>query len=200
MNCIKYLGVFIDDLLNWKYHIDYVCKKVSPVIGVLYRIRDLIPKTVLTKIYYSMIQSCFQYCIESWGSAYVTNLKPLLLLQKKAVRIITFSSWNEHTENLFKSLNILPLIKLYQLNICIMVFKEIIGYGNINVKFGFVKYENQYNTRYSTNYNLNLYRYNTNFGRKSLLYQGAKLFNSLPLEVKNIKSLYSFKKAVKLCL
>ena len=36
----KYLGVYIDDKMTWKYHIEKLCKKLSSVAGIIYRIRN----------------------------------------------------------------------------------------------------------------------------------------------------------------
>ena len=47
---IKFLGVFIDDLLNWKFHIRYKSKVISRNLGILHRIKKLYP-FVLEKLY-----------------------------------------------------------------------------------------------------------------------------------------------------
>ena len=47
-----------------------------------------------------------------WGNNYQSNLKPTVTLQKKAIRIITFSKPDEHSESLFKRLELLKLIDL----------------------------------------------------------------------------------------
>jgi len=53
-NC-KYLGVFIDEHLNWKVHIDYVYKKTLRFAGVFYRIRDVISFGCLKKLYFAFV-------------------------------------------------------------------------------------------------------------------------------------------------
>ena len=35
---------------------------------------------------------------------------PVIVLQKKVVRMITFSHYNDHTSNLFRDLNVMRLI------------------------------------------------------------------------------------------
>ena len=44
---VKYLGVLLDSHLSWKYHIDNVALKVSRIMGVIARVRDLVPFTTL---------------------------------------------------------------------------------------------------------------------------------------------------------
>ena len=36
--CVKYLGVYLDNKLSWKTHIDKLCKKVSKVCGMIYKL------------------------------------------------------------------------------------------------------------------------------------------------------------------
>ena len=79
----KYLGVYIDQFFNWSKHIDSICKKIAPVIGILSKVRYLLPFYILRQLYYALIYPHISYCIEAWGSTYQTHLNQLVLLQKK---------------------------------------------------------------------------------------------------------------------
>ena len=104
-NSLKYLGVIIDYKLNWTQHIDHVKKKISKGIGIMYRAKNYLSKLSMRKLYYSYIYPYFIYCIEVWSISPHTHLKSLLLMQKKIVRIMTFSSYYAHTAPIFKDLN-----------------------------------------------------------------------------------------------
>ena len=52
---IKLLGVEIDDKLNFTSHISNICIKASQKVGVLLRLRNLIPCKAKLKIYKSSI-------------------------------------------------------------------------------------------------------------------------------------------------
>ena len=88
---IKYLGVLIDCHLNWKQHILCISKKISRSIGIMYKLRNFMNTKLLKNIYYSLIYSYLVYGIETWGSACETELKKILILQKKAVRMMTYN-------------------------------------------------------------------------------------------------------------
>ena len=89
---IKYLGIMIDSCLNWKAQIDKVSKSMSRAIGLLYKIRPFVDKKNLKMLYYSLVYPHLIYAIEVWGSADHSSLDRLLVLQKRIVRLITFSN------------------------------------------------------------------------------------------------------------
>ena len=62
------------------------------------------------------------YCIESWVNTNC-HLDPLFVIQKRILRILTFSSYDVQSESLFKHTNILPIYKLVHYRIGIMMYK-----------------------------------------------------------------------------
>ncbi len=106
---IKFLGVLLDENLSWKPHINYVCKKISKSIGVIYRARFNLSKSTKLSLYYTLIYPYLIYCNTIWSSTYVSNLKRLQILQKRIVRLLTSSSFLAHTAPLFKKLKILDI-------------------------------------------------------------------------------------------
>ena len=122
-NSLKYLGVIIDHKLNWTQHIAHVKNKVSKGNGIMYRARSYLTKNSLKKLYFSYIYPYLTYCIEIWGISPQSHLNPLLLLQKKIIRIMTFYSYYAHTDPIFKDLNILTIDKLVVHRIGIAMYK-----------------------------------------------------------------------------
>ena len=119
----KYLGIIIDVKFNWIEHITYIKNKISKAIGIMYKARQYLNKSSLVNLYYSYVYPYLTYCIEVWGCAYPTHLQCLFLLQKKIIRIITFSHYLAHTEPLFMSLEILPLEKIFYHRCGLMMYK-----------------------------------------------------------------------------
>lgn len=66
---IKYLGIVVDEQLNWKSHINQLVGKLSSIIGILTRTNKLFPRKVLMMLYYSLIYSSLTYGIVLWGSS-----------------------------------------------------------------------------------------------------------------------------------
>lgn len=191
----KYLGVYLDEHLNWKQQVAHICRKISPIIGIMSKARWLLSKTILISLYYSLIHSHISYCIESWGSAYATTLQPLVVLQKKAIRIITYSPRLANSEPLYKALEILPIRKLYFTNVCSLVFKEL--HHITNVSLGLQKSVNTYATRGSKRYVLRVSTIHTNYGLQSFSHNGPAFYNLLEPETQEIMLFPKFKRSVK---
>ncbi len=121
--CIKYLGILIDSNLNWKSHIGYIVKKIKRGIKVLSKLRYFTNIDILKKLYYALIEPFLVYGIIAWGNIYETILGPLLILQKRALCIMTFSKSDEHSSPIFKTLNLLKIHDLVSLNIAVFMYK-----------------------------------------------------------------------------
>ena len=115
----KFLGVFINEKLNWNDQINQVISQVSKSCGTMYRIRLHVPRKILRKIYMALIQPYLIYCISLWGSSLNSALMTkLFILQKKCVRIVAGKTAKEngifqHTKPIFRSLKILTIFNLY---------------------------------------------------------------------------------------
>ena len=121
---VKFLGVFIDENLSWKFHINHICKKVSKSTGVIYRSRFLLSMKTKLSLYYTLIYPYLTYCNVVWSSTYVTNVKRLFLIQKRLVRVLTNADFTAHTAPLFYRLNLLDIYKITSyilLNLCIAI-------------------------------------------------------------------------------
>ena len=99
---IRYLGIFIDSHLNWKSQVTYIVKKINRSIGVISKLRYYLNRITLINLYNALIYPFLIYGIIIWGNTYPTTTHPLLVLQKKATRIMTFSQLDAHTNPLKK--------------------------------------------------------------------------------------------------
>ena len=115
----NFLGLTIDEHLNWKSHIQKVSNKVSRLIGVLNRLKKFVPQTVLGILYNALILPHFQFSILARGF----NPGRLNKLQKMAIRVITNSKYNAHVELLLKMLNLLRLTDIFKINLLKKFYK-----------------------------------------------------------------------------
>ena len=99
-DCLKFLGLFIDSKLHvtWRNHIDYLSKIIARNIGVINRIKICFPSSVLISLYNTLILSYLNYGILAWGNCSTSNLHKLLILQKRALRIINFVDFYAHAD------------------------------------------------------------------------------------------------------
>ena len=72
---IKYLGVLIDDKLNWEKHISFISSKISRNTGVFFKLRHYLSPSQLRQLYYTLIYPYLSYAITAWGTSTKTNIK-----------------------------------------------------------------------------------------------------------------------------
>jgi len=111
----KLLGVTIDDKMTFDSHVKILSGKIAKSLFCIRRVKNFLPIKSLTTLYYSMIHPHFLYCINLYGCTSNKNIDLLFKKQKQAVRCLTNSTFRQHTNPLFKSLCILPLKKLIEL-------------------------------------------------------------------------------------
>lgn len=115
----NFLGFTLDEHMKWNKHVDKVSNKVSRNIGILNSMKHFLPLPTKKLIYNSLIASHINYGILVWGY----TLGRLEKLQKKAVRIITLSKYNAHSEPILKKLKLLKLRDILDLQTLKFYFK-----------------------------------------------------------------------------
>ena len=101
---IKYLGVLLDNSLDWKYQIRAVSLKVSRGLDILKYAKKFLPLSALASLYTSTIESHFRYCCSVWGCAGTTEINRLQKLQNRAARIVVNSSFDTPSNQLIEKL------------------------------------------------------------------------------------------------
>ena len=123
---IKYLGMTIDEHLNFKSHINIMNAKLKRANNLLALSRHYLPRNILKQVYYAQFHSHLSYGCQVWGQS-TNNINQTLSLQKKAIRLMTFSHKDAPTNPLFKDLQILQLNDIIKTNNVIFVHKTING-------------------------------------------------------------------------
>jgi len=193
VNCVKLLGKHIDKDLKFNTHITNLCKKASRQINTLKRMSKYLNIQVKQKIYQSFILSNFNYCPTVYHQCSTEGTKKLEKLNERALRFVNndfVSSYKEllntskqtslhlvrtkaTAELVFKVLNSSapPLSNIFTIKNTYYTFR------NIQIlempKFKTIKY-----------------------GRNSIGYQGAKIWNSVPNAIKTFQNFTDFKNAL----
>ena len=107
----NFLGITLDDHLRWNKHIDKISNKMSRNIGILNCLKHFLPISTKLTIYNSLILSHINYGLLLWGY----SCKRVETLQKKAVRTISLSKYNAHTEPVLKHLKLLKVCDILKL-------------------------------------------------------------------------------------
>ena len=186
---IKYLGIKIDTSLTFVKHIAHISSKISKTIGIFYKLRYIIPEKSLINLYYSLIYPYLIYCNTIWGKASETFINQLFLLQKRLVRIITNSEFLAHSDPLFHRTKILKIKDIYTYLIAIEAYKKN-TVSNIN------HLDHSHNTRNRDIFAIPNYR-RLQISQRSLTYAIPTVWNTIPNDLKNVRSLNTFKKRLK---
>ena len=197
---VKFLGVLLDETLSWRSHLVELSKKLVRSVSIFYKLRHYVALDTLISIYYALFYPFLTYGIVVWGATYENLLKPALISQKKVIRAITFSEPTSHSSPLFADLKILKLGDIYQLHISSFAFECLHDIAPAQFKDFFrpIPSIHSYNTRGATRGDFFLVRKNTlQYGIRSISYNGVRIWNNIPSEIRNSTSVTSFRKKFK---
>ena len=111
----KYLGLVLDKHLTWSAHINILKIKLGRANGLSSKLRYSALQNLLITIYYAIFASHPSYVSQIWGQSKNQIINEVVILQRKAMRIITFNNQFALDEALFKELKILPFHEMIQM-------------------------------------------------------------------------------------
>ena len=110
VNQFNFLGINFTSTLSWKNHQSQICKKLSRAVGILKRLKNMVPSTVLLNIYNSLFLSHISHSVLVWGH----KSDRIFKLQKKAIRLVFKCKYNAHTSAIFKRNKLLKFEDVYK--------------------------------------------------------------------------------------
>ena len=190
---VKFLGVFIDNRLNFLEHSRHISRKISKSIGIIYKLGKFLDSDILEMLYRSFVFPYLSYGIEIWHGSSANVHKPVNVLQKRACRAIFKLSYDSHTSTYFKQMDSLKLSDLYTFQIGVMMYKTLFMSQNNNIfdNLQTLGSLHDYGTR-----NRELFvipKYCRSMTQRSFIYRAASLWNSLPISLRQSTSLNLFK-------
>ena len=124
---VKYLGVRLDEHLNWKHHTSEIAIKLQRVCGALSKLRHYIPLKLLLNIYHAIFSSRMHYACQIWGLRDNSTCHRILTLQKLALRLITFNAPRSPSNPIFSNLGILKFFDLVEVLNILFVHQHLNG-------------------------------------------------------------------------
>ena len=196
----KFLGTWIDDLLNWNVHVKRLKAKLKSGLGMMRRANQYLSPKAKRTLYYGQVHSNLSYGISVWGTMISKQSKrELFNIQRKCVELIH----NNKGIDCFSLAKIPTLDQLIVLEQCKIGFKLCThqlpeGLTELlltNHEKQSIQKTHSYCTRSKNIPNrpcakLGLYR-------NSFLYNSIKYFSALPPDIRNSINLSVFVKRCK---
>jgi len=194
----RYLGVLLDNQLNFKPHILLIETKLARAIGILSKLRHVLPVPALRLLYFSLIHPHLTYALPIWGCTYPSYLKNLQRLQNKSVRVIYNLRLKTPLLPYYHKLNVLKITDLYTYEIGKIMHQHSCNALPNHLSSFFTSTRQIHNrfTRSSSNNLLYLPKFSTSRCQKSIKFQGTKIWNSIPANLQNLP-FYKFKNSFK---
>lgn len=187
---LKFLGVYIDEMLTWNHHVSNLLDKLSSVLFLLKRISYICTLQVRIMVYHACFHSNISYCLLLWGNTSLSNLQQVLVYQKSALRLIFHLKKDTSCKNYFQNHRIFTVFAQY-------VFLLLVNIKRNEHKLQTVAAVHNYPTR--SGHLLKTERSRLKISSQSPLQNGIKYFNLLPLRCRNL-GLSAFRKTLKVAL
>ena len=195
INSFKYLGVFISTDFTWTDHVEHIARKINQRLGLLKRVRHLLPFKSRLLFYYSIVMPLFDYADLVWGDKHnVILMNGLQVLQNKAAKIILDKPLYSSASQALETLNWVPLEKRRFQRRCVYVYKCLNGLVEHNMTL--LTYEDchSYNTRNKDT--LKLPSTKRKWGQQRTEFQAVKDFNTLSQAIRHSRNLNIFKRSI----
>ena len=193
---LNFLGLTVNEYMNWNSHVKKNANKISRTLGVMNRVKRYLPLSAMKLMYDSLILSHLQFGITNWGFEWDRISK----LQKCALRIMTNSGYNAHTEPLFKQLYLLKVKDIFDVQ-CMKLWYKFVNKKLPNYFRDMFKYNHEvHNIGTRSHDQLHLYPTRTSGARNVLRHHIPELLNTFPKNlIDKIKthSLYSISHHIK---
>ena len=173
----KFLGIIIDNKLNWIEHIKCISRKIAKDTGIIIKARKSFESETLLNLYNALIFPHITYGIHVWGTAAAVHLHRLHLFQKKIIRIICGVPPRTHTDPLYKDLYILNIDQIRDYSIALFMYKlshHMLPYMFENM-FIYTSDVHDYYTRQADS--LYIQYAPTKRSQRTIKYYGTKLWN-----------------------
>lgn len=195
VNNMKYLGLTIDDKLNYVTHISKLNNKLRSLSSVCKRIGPLIDDRTRRIIYMAFIKSHLTYLANIWGDGNKRELDRLQRTQNIIIKHLFALDIRTSTETLYNSTKFLKTNEIIRHEKLKFIYKLKNNLIDSSIHLQLNSDMHYHNTRNSNNIHVN--QNNNNAGRQRVIHGCAVLFNDLPTEIREAKTYDKFKALTK---
>ena len=191
----KLLGINIDSSLSWHSQIDKALKKCNTLLFLLGRIKQYLSIPIRKLFYNAYILPHLDYYCTIWGNTTADSINAVVKFQKRAARLILDRDFDAPSAELFAELNWMIFPERVKFQKAIMMFKSMnnLAPPYIGQLFQHTNEIHNRSLRSTAEDLLYVPKPKCETFRNSLAYSGAKIWNSLPVNVKSAKSIEQFK-------
>jgi len=197
VDCVKYLGVYVDCNLLWDNHVKQLCKSVSYKLFSLRRLSTSFDTPILNVLYKTTILPCIDYACSVWGNCSVKNRELIYRLQKRAARIVLkkFNPMEVESTEFIRNLKWQSFEKRRDYFLNVLMYKCIHGNAPERLCNEIEMYFDRhgFNTRNADSLNVVVPKPQIELFKQSFKYSGANTWNDLSFEQQNLPSLNLFK-------
>ena len=198
VSVFKYLGLWFDPYLRWDSHTEKIASKLSQKIGILRRIRQFIDQPTMCLLYNAIVLPHIDYCCPIWSSSAGKYTDKIQILQNHAARLTLGCKIREkHVIDIYKELKWMNVEQRSNYFTLVIFYRCLHGlapeYLSDNVRI----YSHNHGTRSQSSTNMCVERSRTDWGERAFKNAGARLWNILPIHIKNSPSVDSFKSQLK---
>ena len=176
----KYLGILVDGNHKFCEHVRYIRFKLARHSGVISKMRHYVPRSILLKYYFCNVKPIVQYGILVYGCTSFTVLEPILVMQRKIIRLIYFKSKLESVSKVFEDKKILTVHELYVYELIKFVCRSVNNLATTAFFKSFYELNpGQKRTRSSRLVTFTISSKRSTFHSFSLKHRGSKVLNFL---------------------
>lgn len=194
----KFLGLILNYNLKWNKHVEIIVNKISKNIGIISKVRHLLPLGLTRTLYLTLVEPYISYCNLVWSRPEKTVLlETIHKIQKKYCRLITFSDYRAHSKPLFIQLKLLTVYQMCKVQLCLYVYKSIKGLfpPGIAIQFQQNASIHNYNTRQKLHLHIEGCR--TTSRLNTIRFLAPRVWDSLPEGIKHISHVASFRRMLR---
>jgi hypothetical protein len=196
-DAVRNLGVVEDRHLSMERHVSHLCRSAGLQLRRIGAIRRYLSTDAAKTLVHSLVTSRLDYCNSLLYGLPKCLTNRLQLIQHKAARIVTRTSPREHITPVLMALHWLPVERRIEHKVLTYTFKAQNGLAPCYIEDLVIKHEPVRQLRSADANMLSATRTRSQYGDRTFTSAAAKLWNSLPIQMRCIQNLYTFKRSLK---